>query len=492
MIGKLRLQYNLLSCISNPFEVQIDDLQLILGPSMSAVSNDDSFIHDEDSGAPYDQSNMYNIFTHNIKISKKRIFIIIHNIKVKNEENKEKLDKDGPVSEGCLFNILANMSLTINKLHIRYEDDYYAHNQPFAFGIICGGLTSTIQENEWHFGGIENSKFVRVMPKDPDKLLIREKNLRGIRIYWKSPAEMFIPLSLYESTKDLENQIFDAIPLEDLRHMMQQSFSDENLLEEFSLFSSIVLNTRESAVEEAKSKKRPKIKAEILLTKVVLNISPQILSSLCTLREYTQNLVVMHELKNYRPKRRPLTDPEEIKISEKLIGPIALEKKRRLIVRDWFFFAVWAIRIKNLIKNNAKSEVDQEMKMREFNRLYSKVLQRQHKPLQEGLKCGLSRQIREDNIISLQRDVDDYLFNLEAKIALTDDPPIKLWFAKISKAFADSKLSIRFQELSLQLFSNNSASRMINNTKKPSLEFILSVFLYDKSVIKKIESSNRI
>ena len=72
MIGKLRIQYNLLSCIANPFEVSVDDLQLIFGPSMCAISNDDSFIGEqEDAAAPYDPSNCYNIFTHNIKLSKK-------------------------------------------------------------------------------------------------------------------------------------------------------------------------------------------------------------------------------------------------------------------------------------------------------------------------------------------------------------------------------------------------------------------------------------
>lgn len=35
-------------------------------------------------------------------------------------------------------------------------------------------------------------------------------------------AEMYIPTSLWESTKDLEFQIFDAFPLEELRHLMHQ------------------------------------------------------------------------------------------------------------------------------------------------------------------------------------------------------------------------------------------------------------------------------
>lgn len=58
--------------------------------------------------------------------------------------------------------------------------------------------------------------------RDPDNFVMRETNIKNIRLYWKSLAEMFIPLSLYESTKNLENQIFEAISLEDMRNMMKQ------------------------------------------------------------------------------------------------------------------------------------------------------------------------------------------------------------------------------------------------------------------------------
>lgn len=71
MMRKLRLKYSILSWSSSPFELTIDDLQLIVGPSISGVSNDDSFIQDEEAGLPYNQSNCFNIFTHNIKVAKK-------------------------------------------------------------------------------------------------------------------------------------------------------------------------------------------------------------------------------------------------------------------------------------------------------------------------------------------------------------------------------------------------------------------------------------
>lgn len=70
MIRKMCVKYSIFSW-SSPFQITIDDLQLVLGPSMGGVSNDDSFIHDEDIGAPYDQSNCFNIFKHNVRGEKK-------------------------------------------------------------------------------------------------------------------------------------------------------------------------------------------------------------------------------------------------------------------------------------------------------------------------------------------------------------------------------------------------------------------------------------
>jgi len=32
---------------------------------------------------------------------------------------------------------MKNITLKINKIHIRYEDDYYFKENPFAYGFIC-------------------------------------------------------------------------------------------------------------------------------------------------------------------------------------------------------------------------------------------------------------------------------------------------------------------------------------------------------------------
>lgn len=51
---------------NNPIELLIDDLYLILGPNLSFVSHDESYINDEELDESYDSTNMFNIFEHDL------------------------------------------------------------------------------------------------------------------------------------------------------------------------------------------------------------------------------------------------------------------------------------------------------------------------------------------------------------------------------------------------------------------------------------------
>ncbi len=62
-----------------------------------------------------------------------------------------------------------------------------------------------------------------LLVSDPETRVVRETNVQALRVYWKSLAEMFIPSSLWESTKNAEQLIFEAISPEDIHAMMHQS-----------------------------------------------------------------------------------------------------------------------------------------------------------------------------------------------------------------------------------------------------------------------------
>jgi len=51
---------------NNPLELAIDDLYLILGPNMSFLSHNESYIGDEELDESYDSTNVFNIFDHEL------------------------------------------------------------------------------------------------------------------------------------------------------------------------------------------------------------------------------------------------------------------------------------------------------------------------------------------------------------------------------------------------------------------------------------------
>ena len=52
---------------NGPIEITVDDLYLVVGPSLSVLSHNESYIEESGSDAledSYDENNMYNIFEH--------------------------------------------------------------------------------------------------------------------------------------------------------------------------------------------------------------------------------------------------------------------------------------------------------------------------------------------------------------------------------------------------------------------------------------------
>lgn len=76
MITKLQIKVNVLQMWSGPIEVKIDELFAIVGPNTesSFMSHDDSYLQesDEQLAAPYDPTNMYNIFENQLKLRPKQ------------------------------------------------------------------------------------------------------------------------------------------------------------------------------------------------------------------------------------------------------------------------------------------------------------------------------------------------------------------------------------------------------------------------------------
>lgn len=290
------------------------------------------------------------------------------------------------------------------------------------------------------------------MPKDHERLDIRETNVKDAKVYWKSPAEMIVPLSLCESTRN----IFEAVSLEDVRSMMKQCFAEDNFVEQFSAYTSIAKNLRATAIEEARSGKRARTKVCVLLTKVAVNWMPQLVDSVFVVREHAQNFAIANELKAYRPKLRPIVSAKEIKETEALIGVEATRRKRRLVIRDWFFLVVWAIRIKKVVEAfNAK-----RLKFKKENATSKSRL--------SASKHGQASQ--------KQRSKSANKYTVDLSIEPSKETLLGSLKNSIMKFACDGAMDIRIQELAMNFYSSDANSRLINNQKLPLFTATLLVF----------------
>jgi hypothetical protein len=97
-----------------------------------------------------------------------------------------------------------------------------------------------------------------------------------------------------------------------------------------------------------------------VLSPLQVTVTPQILEKVESLSHQCQNYMILKDLKQYRPHRRPMTEvPEEV-----ACHPV-VRRKRRLIVRDWFYYVVWFVRLRRIVRG---LYLEEEASMRDLER----------------------------------------------------------------------------------------------------------------------------
>ncbi len=275
---------------------------------------------------------------------------------------------------------------------------------------------------DWKFAGLDQTKFTKAPIQG--KYLAKELTVINMAIYYKSMAEMFIPTSLWESTKHLKFQIFDALPLDELRNLMKNSFANDYIIEPFSIYSNIQYNGKQEPFATTYPDYR--IKMEALFTKLSLNIKIDHIKSFLGLAEFIENFSIREELMNYRPVMRPIVpDPKEKNIS------LQEKEKRRRIVRDWLFLAVWANRIKKVFKEMLKQR---DSKSKDLRRIAVKLAEMQ---LKSQAKSTISEEDRENLITQLESQIVEK----QKKLKISRE-----------KQFYGSLITMRMQEIHIQLY----------------------------------------
>lgn len=63
-----------------------------------------------------------------------------------------------------IINLLGGLKLEVKRVHFRYEDDYFQHHKPFAFGLTVESLVMDNSETDWVFESLTSMGFVRSKP----------------------------------------------------------------------------------------------------------------------------------------------------------------------------------------------------------------------------------------------------------------------------------------------------------------------------------------
>ncbi|CDW82744.1 UNKNOWN [Stylonychia lemnae] len=449
IIDGLMLPFSILNVWNNPLELAIDDLYLILGPNMSFLSHNESYIGDEGLDDSYDSTNVFNIFEHDLQIKNK--VKNIDKIEPKKEQNSENNDDDSLKSNS--HNLMKNLRLTIKRLHIRFEDDYFSAQSPYSFGVVIDQVDLRTSDTEWSFDSLLHLNFFRVNPQHKEEdnkgqgfMILKELNLTNANLYVNTMSEMFIPSSLWEQTRHLENQIFDAMPVESLNDLMNDFLK------------------MGSAPQQ--SKPFAQAKFTFLFTPFKVNLTPGIIDDLARFYEFIQNFSISLDLKQYRPQRKPICLSD---LNGQDIQDDHIKRKRKLIVRDWFFFAVWYIRLRNLLVNFYSEQlIEKELEQN----------QEQYENLIKAAQSGKSnmKQFMDDaskkNNTQQSKDKTENLRNYDEILQLYKFQGITLnIYENLDKYSCKNKQSLPSFEIDLDSLVYASDFNFINSTTRKQLVF---------------------
>lgn len=145
---------------------------------------------------------------------------------IKQRREKKKEEKPDPESIVNAFNmILRLLNVSIKKIHIRYEDDYFVSHDPYSFGIVVTSVKLYSCDKDIKFQTPLDVKYEEFIPKNLNNALqLKKFEISDIRVYWNTKSETYIPNSLQEFTKGHRQQIFEAIGEDTLRELMLHVF----------------------------------------------------------------------------------------------------------------------------------------------------------------------------------------------------------------------------------------------------------------------------
>jgi hypothetical protein len=359
-IEKIRISCSLMNFIGEkPLEVVIDDIDLVLTPSFKWIlKNLPTFIEESESHfkEAYDpmDNNSHDIFNKKVNIYDSSV--------LKQKEKLYQLFTDKSKISEIINRIFTKclkfyyqkpylINIKVNNVHLRFEDDQLVNYQnDIGLGVKIKSLQMGLSAE----GSNKKNNF----------------KVESVNVYWEPKARVLIPSKVFLDSLDKENNISEkyyeylkslkfnevvnagihSIPINKNNSVKYECI---NLIDNFNCMGNFGIQLVESGNLDFFAQSREKnfkFFLQIATSELNINAYPDIVSIIQRTVDFMKSFYIIEPIQDFKPMRKPYNKLSEI---IKKTKDDNFEFKRKMVVRDWFYYLIWFNRFKKAIYGNA-------------------------------------------------------------------------------------------------------------------------------------------
>jgi len=122
--------------------------------------------------------------------------------KIKNEK-AETSDLDSAITK--FMNLI---QANITRVHIRFEDDFFAYESPYSLGILLDSLNINTPQNDIAFDNPLDLEYWEINAPNANSLYLKHILVGGAAVYWNSKSNSLIPSELLFGDEASKRRLF--------------------------------------------------------------------------------------------------------------------------------------------------------------------------------------------------------------------------------------------------------------------------------------------
>lgn len=392
-LSKIQVTCSLMNFIGEkPLDVLIEDIDVLLSPSYKWIlRNENSFIEENEMY----MKDAYDAMDNNSQdIFSKKVHIYDGSIFKKRSKVLEFLNDKGKVTElihklytrtvKFFYKKAFYINLKINKIHVRFEDDTFNYHGDLVAGLNIENVELSLSAD----GRLKKNSF----------------KLNNLNLYYIRDGQCIVSSSVFLSKLDKEGNINENY-YDFIKKIHPNPFSDKNpnkkqnekncfeILKNFNMMGKINFNNVDSNYDlfSKKVSKAFKLNIQIATSDINLNIFPDLTSKISSFQEFVKSFYINEPIQDFKPMRKPYYSPQ---LNNTNLGP-NFKAKRKLVIRDWFYYFIWYSRFKQAIYGKPFKNKLQEEFSKYFNICCTGLNENDNNQLNDSINLKKAKEAQE-------------------------------------------------------------------------------------------------